>query len=240
MTCRTLVVLLVLVVFAVPTYGNDDVYLYDDSITPEVDIGKYLSTGEVQLITGLCYPSQPIKGPAPEPYPQVHVWEHEFEHLGASSVQVDGVYFLQRGGFWTKNRMILVLWKLRVPNASSRMASEFENDLTLSLWVDWDQSEMWEKDELEVRKSINLQNKFPTEKETLCIYYLTGFKAVDLDMMMSANHGRGWKKEVRHLWVRGSLAYDDMDVSPDGEQLFGEVEDYQVVYRVIESKSRNH
>ena len=36
------------------------------------------------------------------------------------------------------------------------MASEFEEDLTLSLWVDWDQSEMWEKDELEVRKSINL------------------------------------------------------------------------------------
>jgi hypothetical protein len=32
------------------------------------------------------------------------------------------------------------------------------------------------------------------------------------------------------LWARGVLSYDDPDVSPDVEQLFGEAEDYQVSY----------
>ncbi len=33
-----------------------------------------------------------------------------------------------------------------------------------------------------------------------------------------------------NLWVRGIVSYDDPDVSPDGEQIFGEVEDYRVAY----------
>jgi len=40
----------------------------------------------------------------------------------------------------------------------------------------------------------------------------------------------GWHNEIKKLWVRGTLACDDPDVSPDGEQLFGEVEDYLVSY----------
>jgi hypothetical protein len=46
----------------------------------------------------------------------------------------------------------------------------------------------------------------------------------------------GWKQEILYFWVRGSLAYDDPDVSPDGEQLFGEAEDYRVSYMKITRK----
>ena len=43
-------------------------------------------------------------------------------------------------------------------------------------------------------------------------------------------------KDLRNLWIRGALSFDDPDVSPDGHQLFGEVEDYQITYMVTGNK----
>ena len=34
------------------------------------------------------------------------------------------------------------------------------------------------------------------------------------------------------------MAYDDPDVSPDGEQIFGEVEDYRVTYMMQNKKPK--
>ncbi len=106
------------------------------------------------------------------------------------------------------------------------------------LWVDWDQDEVWDKDELEIRSNLNIAHCFPTDKETKCIYYLTCFRIPDVTQMASSDWWwwKKWNKDIRHFWVRGSLAYDDPDVSPDGEQLFGEAEDYRVSYMVIEKK----
>ena len=153
---------------------------------------------------------------------------------------MDGIWFINLGRHWVKNRLALVLWKVRVPNANERLASEFDEDLTLSMWVDWDQDEMWDKGELEVRKNVNISHCFPTTKSTLCVYYLTCFRVPDVTQMASSDWWwwKKWNKEIRYFWVRGSLAYDDQVVSPDGEQLFGEAEDYRVSYMVIEKKKK--
>lgn len=230
-------VLLVVVFAASPALGGDgDVFLYDDAIAGDVDVGRFTQSGEVAFLQGISKFCDTGTGPAPEPYPQVHVWEHGFEYLGSSNVEIDGMWFINLGRHWRKNRLALVLWKIRVPNANQRMASEFDEDLTLSMWVDWDESEMWDKDELQIRKNLNIAHVFPTDRETVCVYYLTGFRVPNIEDMVGADWWwwwKRWKKEVRYLWVRGSLVCDDSDVSPDGEQLFGEVEDYRVGYMLI-------
>jgi tetratricopeptide (TPR) repeat protein len=38
-----------------------------------------------------------------------------------------------------------VLWEIEIPNASSRHASEFEKNLTLTLWVDWNGDKVWDQ-----------------------------------------------------------------------------------------------
>jgi hypothetical protein len=71
----------------------------------------------------------------------------------------------------------------------------------------------------------------PTDDETLCFYYLTGFRVPDIfEMGSSKVWWKDWGDDVKKLWVRGTVAYDDPDVSPDGNQLFGEAEDYRVGY----------
>jgi hypothetical protein len=226
--------LLAVVISASPAFGGDgDVFLYDVDAGSEVDVGRFTQKGEIAFLKGISKYCDTSFGPAPEPYPHVHMWEPGYEILGKSGAEIDGVLFINWGRHWVENRLALVLWKIRIPNANERMASEFEQDMTLSLWVDWDESEMWDKDELEVRNQFNIGHCFPTDKETLCIYYLSCFRIPDVSTMASAQawwHKWGWKKEIKHYWVRGSLACDDPDVSPDGEQLFGEIEDYRVSY----------
>jgi hypothetical protein len=117
-----------------------------------------------------------------------------------------------------------------VPQASMRDASEFAQDLTLSMWVDWNQDKMWGKNELMTRNHVNLHQYFPNNAETMTIYYLTRFRIADIDDYMTSEKWQN--KDLRKLWVRGTIAYDDADVSPNGEQLFGECEDYQVTYMV--------
>jgi len=232
--------LLAVVVSAAPAYGGD-VYMYDESVAGEVDIGRFTQKGEVAFLTGISKFCDTGRGPAPEPYPQVHMWEPGYEQLGSSNVQMDGIWFINLGRHWVKNRLALVLWKIRVPDANARMASEFEEDLTLSMWVDWDQDEMWDKGEVVIRKHLNISHCFPTDQEKLCVYYLTAFRVPDVTQMANSDSGwrKHWNKEIRKFWVRGTLAYDDSDVSPDGEQLFGEIEDYRVSYMVIPKKRKN-
>ena len=230
--------LLAVVLSAMPAYGGD-VYLYDESVVGEVDIGRFTTKGEVAFLTGIAKFCDTDKGPAPAPYPQISLWEPDYEHLGASNVEMDGILFINLGKHWVKNKKALVLWKIIVPNADARMASEFDEDLTLSMWVDWDQDEMWDKNELVLRSNIDIGQYLPTGDETMCFYYLTAFWVPDINEIVSPN---AWwdhmkNKEIRHFWARGTIAYDDGDVSPDGEQLFGEIEDYRVSYMVMTKKA---
>jgi hypothetical protein len=230
--------LLAAVFSASPALGGDgDVYLYNEAIADQVDVGRFTQKGEVAFLKGIGKFCDTGRGPAPDPYPQIHVWEHDFEHIGASSVQVDGILFINLGNHWVKGKFALLLYKIIVPNANQRMANEFEEDFSLSMWVDWDQDETWDKGELEIRNHFNIADQFPTTEETLTVYYLTGFRVPDVENMMGSERWKDkWNKELRHYWVRSSLVCDDPDVSPDGEQLFGEVEDYRVSYMVITKK----
>jgi hypothetical protein len=228
--------LLFVVLCAVPAFGGE-VYLYDQSVATDIDLGRYTTTGEVAFLKGVAKISDADKGPAPDPYPHVHMWETGYEIMGYAVPEVDGIWFINLGNHWVKNQKALVLWRIKVPNANSRMESEMAEDLTLSLWVDWDQNEMWEKDEMVIRNNINVGDHMPTTDDAMIFYYLTSFRVPDINDVMSAEKVLVHKnREVMHFWVRGSIAYDDPDVSPDGEQLFGEVEDYRVAYLTITEK----
>lgn len=215
---------------------TEDVYLYNENVVGDVNIGAYVETGDVEMMDGnkgqgaMKYV---YKGAAPAPYPQVLVWEKNVEQLGRTSFEVNGIRFINHGTHWVKNKKALVLWEIQIPNASVRLASEFSQDLTLSLWVDWNQDEMWSKGELMIRDHINLGDRFPTTEGTLRVYYLTSFRVPDVDGITAAKKPDGppgQDKGIVNLWVRGIVSYDDPDVSPDGEQIFGEVEDYRVAY----------
>jgi len=229
--------LLLLLVASVAS-AQTDIYLYDQDVVGDVNLGVFLEDGEVEMADGSRGEGAMkwvFKGPAPAPYPQVQVWETDIERLGPSSIKVNGVRFINHGTHWGKNKKALVLWHLEIPNASSRMASEFEKDLTFSFWVDWNQDQMWNKTEKMILEHINLQNYFPTSMDVVHVYYLTSFRVPDVDAMTSSKKPDtpempGNDKGVAYLWTRGIVSYDDPDVSPDGEQLFGEIEDYRVTY----------
>lgn len=218
--------------------GAGDVYLYDNAIANDVDIAGYLLTGDVSFKTGYGAPVKVDLGPAPSPYPTIHVWEPQYEWLG-TGFQTDGIRFVNVGQNWVKNQLALVLWIIRLPSADQRMASEFSEDVTLSMWVDWDQSSMWDKSELVLRQHINLHDYMPADQQSIYVYYLTGFRVPDLEETMTGTaRWWEWKKDTGKMWVRGVLSYDDPDVSPDGEQLFGDVEDYAVTYQIMNKKAR--
>jgi len=228
--------LLFVVLCAVPAIGGE-VYMYDQSVADDIDVGRFTSKGEVAFLKGVAKFSDADKGPAPDPYPHVHMWEQGYEMTGYSGAAVDGIWFINLGKHWVKNQKALVLWRIKVPNANDRMASEMAEDHTLSLWVDWDQNQMWDKDELVLRNHINIAGHMPTDDEAMVFYYLTSFRVPDIKDIMSAEKVLVHKsREIMYFWARGSMAYDDPDVSPDGEQLFGEVEDYRVAYLTITEK----
>jgi hypothetical protein len=219
-------------------FAQTDIYLYNDNVVEDVNIGAFLENGEVEMINvgkgegGMKFVG---KGPAPAPYPQVLVWEKDVERLGPNSFKVDGIRFINVGSHWVKNRKALVVWYVEIPNASARLPFEFEKDLTLSLWVDWNQDQMWGKGEKVIVEHINLQSFLPTTEHVLRVYYLTSFRVPDIDHLElykkpGATDPPGQDKGIVNLWVRGIVSYDDPDVSPDGEQIFGEVEDYRVAY----------
>lgn len=232
------VFLLVALVPASVAFAQTDVYLYDEDVVGDVNLGVFLESGQVEMIDGSKGEGAMkwvYKGPAPAPYPQVLLWEKDIERLGPKSFSVDGIRFINHGTHWVKNKKALVLWHIEIPNASSRMPFEFEKDLTLSFWVDWNQDKMWSKGEKMILDHINIQSYFPTAEGTLHVYYLTSFRVPNVDDITSSKKPDtpdqpGNDKGIVNLWVRGIVSYDDPDVSPDGEQIFGEVEDYRVAY----------
>jgi hypothetical protein len=229
--------LLCLILTASVVYAEDlEIYLYDEGVQSIVNIQKYLSTGEIVMKNIDSKRQRVTPGPAPAPYPHIHVWDKDIEQLGGALASIHGIHFHNTGTFWVKKKWALIVWKIVVPQPSMRFANEFEQDISLSMWVDWNQDEMWGKNELMTRTHINLHQYFPNDAETMTVYYLTRFRIEDLENYMSA--AKWQNKDLRKLWVRGALSYDDPDVSPDGEQLFGEYEDYMVTYMVT-GKERN-
>lgn len=211
-------------------------YLYDPSVVGEVDINTYTTNGTVlKAGGGGPYNHNITVGPAPAAYPTIDISTRSFEFLGTSSAQIDGVVFVNHANYYVPNRLALVLWTIRIPVAAQRAPSEFDKDLTLSLWVDWNQDNLWKPSERMLTKSLNVANQFPTTQDEIVIEYLASFRVPDITsqefLNMQAKFGSSGK-EVRYLWVRTLVAYDDADVSPDGDQLFGEYEDYRIGYSV--------
>jgi hypothetical protein len=230
---------LLLLLLSSTAEAADNVYLYDPAVASEVDLRLYLSDGTVQSPTGEIYNTKGIqKGPAPQPFPQIAVSERSFEQLGVSNVQIDGIVFINHANHYVANRQALVLWVIRVPNASARLASEFEQDLTLSLWVDWNQDQAWNESERMTQAPLNLQPYFPTQSASIQVSYLTSFRVPDVTHSMESNKKfDDAGKDVRRMWARAVLAYADPDMSPDGGQLFGEYEDYLISYLVTPQAS---
>jgi hypothetical protein len=222
--------------FAVADAGTN-IYLYDPSVGEDVDLGAYLSDGTVRQPNGKGFFKYVEKGPAPADYSGIDIAEQSFEQLGASNVEIDGVWFLNHGNFYVPNKKALVLWVVRIPNASARVAGELSEDLTLSMWVDWNQDKAWKPSEQVIHFNFNMGDQIPTSADEIVVSFLTSFQVPDVTAIMTstAKYGNSGK-DVRHMWVRALVAYDDPDASPDGGQLFGEYEDYRVSY-YIESRT---
>ena len=250
-----LAVALVLVLATSAAFADLNIYLASGRVTGDVNIGAYSRTGEVSRLNGKVWDGSKeyVKfGPAPAPYPQVQTWEPGIEHLGLTAslepvevVRIDGITFPNHGEHWVANQEALVLFAVEIRDASSRLPSEFAGDLTLTLWVDWNGDKVWDKGETMVRDHINVQSYFPTSENLVNVFYLASFMVPDVDDIAvdvrGSNGGPSAQgtldNELFYLWTRGIVSYDDPDVSPDGEQLFGEVEDYRVVYMKTPGKT---
>jgi len=232
----------VLVGFHADARADKKVYLYDPQVSSMVDMDAYLSDGTVLQPDGQGFPKYVDRGPAPPEYPTIAISEPGIEVLGPSSSRIDGVIFINHGQYFKPHKGALVLWVVRIPDASARDAAEFGQDLTLSMWIDWNQDNMWKGNELMTRKSLNIGDWFPTNHEDLYVFYLAYFEVPDVTMSMESNKkfgGPGSHKEVRHMWARAVVSYDDPDNSPDGMQVFGDYEDYRVAYLVKDRNDHN-
>jgi hypothetical protein len=228
---KSLSAFLLILVCSVGTAAADqDIYLYSAEVAELIDVEEYIVSGEVVFKMGVGSMQYTEPGPAPAPYPEIMLWERGIERLGASGDEMDGIRFVNHGTHWVKNRQALILWRIDIPDAMGRLASEFAEDLTVGLWVDWNQDQMWDKNEAMLRRHVNLSDHVPFMDQTVHVFYLTAFRVPDLDAWLLALKKGDNNRDVVDLWVRGVVAYDDPDMSPDGEQLFGDVEDYMVRY----------
>jgi hypothetical protein len=230
-----LVLALVLIAPLSVSHAAKHVYLYDPAVADDIDLNAYLADGTVRKAGGGSFAPYVQKGPAPAPYPTIDISEKSFEHLGTTNVQIDGVVFENHGNYYVPNKEAIVLWTIRVPSASQRSAAEFQNDLTLSLWIDWNQDNNWKPSERMITRSFNLASHLPTTQDEIIVSFVTSFIVPNImsEEFLSAQAKYGNSgKDIRYLWVRTLVAYDDADVSPDGDQLFGEYEDYRVAYLV--------
>lgn len=228
-----LVSLLLLSVFS-DSEASENVYLYDASVASLVDLTLFLSDGTVEPLDEEPLLVQDLQeGPAPAPFPSINIAEKSFEQIGASNAQIDGVIFMNHNKHYVANRRALVLWVIKIPNASARLASEFDQDLTLSLFVDWNQDKAWKENERTTRAALDLGPYLPTAADEIVVYYLTSFRVPDVSMIMESNKSPNTAtKQVRNMWARAVLSYDDFDANAGGGQLFGEYEDYLVSYLV--------
>mgnify|MGYP006297397655 CR=1 FL=1 len=201
------------------------------------ELNTYLQSGEIVLLSDdKILPPAITPGPAPEPYPTINFMEKGIEQLGVSADDCDGIWFVN-ANLWHPNKWALVWWKINIPNANDRLESEFEKDMTVSLWVDWNRDNEWSQNEKMLCESINLQEYFPTEEEALEIRYMTMFRVPDAALLYDASEGND-RLEVK-VWARGVMSYDDPDTSPDGDCLCGESEDFKINYFQILKKSKD-
>jgi hypothetical protein len=211
-------------------YAQTSVFLYEDGVPlSESELQAYLS-GAYANPEDQGYNKWVDVGPAPNPFPQIDIGERDFERLGLSGNAIDGVYFINHGRHLVKGKQAIVLWVIRIPNANQRMASEFARDLTLSFWVDWNGDKMWSPNEHMIHQDLNIQDQFPAEEGYLLVYYLSWFDVPDVALLAQASSGRIADKDIRYLWSRSVVSYDDPDMSPDGQQIFGDYEDYLLTY----------
>ncbi len=240
-----LIFLVALVTSVASAHAGNTIYLYDESVVPEIDLNAYLTDGTLKQPNGGEFPHWVETGPAPSEYPAIAIAEPGIEILGTSSAQIDGVRFVNHARFMKPDKKTLVLWMIRIPNANQRTSSEFGADINLSLFVDWDQDTKWSESERTIQKSLTLAGYFPTTFDDIYIYYLTSIIVPDVTMSMASTAIFGNSgKELRYMWARAVLSCDDPDASADGEQLFGEYEDYRLAYRVAgddtDDTSRKH
>jgi hypothetical protein len=209
--------------------------LASPSVAGELDVATWLATGELKLSAGpVNNPNKATPGPAPAPYARAVVWEKGIEQLGASPTVCDGICFVN-GPQWVANKLALVLWTIRIPNPSRRLLSEFSRDLTLQLWVDWNQNKAWEKRERVIEETLNLADLLPSIAPYVEIQYMTSFVVPRITHFAG---GYGVTKYEAKVWVRGALTYDDPDASPVGETLFGEYEDYLLNWFEIQTGTK--
>ena len=211
--------------------GGKVIRLAAPNVPAEFNITTWLQTGDF----GVAYPVDNMRkaapGPAPAPYPVAKVWDKGIEQLGVSAVTCDGMCFVN-GPLWVPGKNALVLWTIRVPNPSRRLATEFDRDLTLQLWVDWNENRAFDKGERMIVQSFNIGNLFPTMAPFIEIQYLTTFTVGHLPQYVRTG---GTSKYETKLWVRTAVSYDDNDASPAGQALFGEYEDWLLNFQENQS-----
>ncbi|MFO7914388.1 MAG: GEVED domain-containing protein [Candidatus Krumholzibacteriales bacterium] len=218
--------------------AGKSIYLIQENLPSNViDLQTFLQSGEIQTVSeDEILPPGITPGPAPDPYPTIDMKEKGIEQLGASADDCDGIWFVN-ANLWLPNKWALVWWDINIPNASSRLASEFEKDLTVSLWVDWNQDNSWGQNEKMICESINLQDYFPTDEAVLKISYMTMFLVPDAALLYGMSEGN--ERLETKVWARGVLSYDDPDTSPDGECIYGEYEDFEINYFEILKKTKD-
>jgi len=210
------------------------VRLYSPNLPADVNVAEWVRTGELGVLAPIDNPGKATPGPAPAPYPVAKIWEKGIEQLGVSNATCDGMCFVN-GPLWVPGKHALILWTIRIPNPGQRLQSEFPKDLTLQLWVDWNENKSWEQRERMIVQNISVRTLLPSSAPYLEVQYLTSFV---IPRMAVFTGGSGATKYTAKLWVRGALTYDDNDAAPMGDLLFGETEDYLVNYQEIQTDTK--
>jgi hypothetical protein len=213
----------------VPTETVNVVRLYSSNLPSEFNLTSWLETGNFGLAAPVNNEKKATPGPAPAPYPTAKIWEKGIEQLGVSSAVCDGVCFVN-GPNWVPGKVALIQWTIRIPNPANRLTTEFQRDLTLQLWVDWNENKAWEKNERVIFENLNVHNLLPSHAQYIEVQYLTSFM---IPQVAAHVGGSGATKVDAKVWARCGLTYDDNDASPNGQVLFGEYEDYQLLFQQI-------
>ncbi|MFA4948871.1 MAG: GEVED domain-containing protein [Candidatus Krumholzibacteriia bacterium] len=233
---------LVCLILAPTLHAQDDIAvktdnvirLYSPNLPADVNVAGWVKTGDFGLLAPIDNTKKATPGPAPAPYPVAMIREKGIEQLGISGTVCDGICFVN-GPLWVPGKHALILWTIRIPKPGKRLQSEFMRDLTLQLWVDWNENKAWEQRERMIVQNVNIQNLLSTPAPFIEIQYLTSFVIPRLSLFTG---GSGATKYEAKLWVRGALTYDDNDAAPMGDFLFGECEDYLVNYQEIQSSTK--
>jgi hypothetical protein len=235
MSFKRLIPAILLVLFlSSPAISSDEgeLFLYDEGLATVIDVAQYLQDGDIEMLYGETMSFKTDPGPAPEPYPEVFIWEEGIEILGKKADVIEGLHF--KGGRWKPGKKAIVKWRFRIPTPIQRLASEFEQDLNLHLWIDWNQDGVWDKSEKMISRNVNIFDYFPSDQEQhLTVNYVTWFTVPNSALLSSLKvKEKELSSDEKRVWIRALLSYDDPDSSPDGHCLFGDVEDYRVTYKV--------